>query len=186
MRNYAENTLRWVGYTRQRPANDFGFKLDAETDGALRNQIYMGGQFRLTDDDALVLTVRLGGAKYFIAPITNFWGTTNDILGRTGSLNKTQSVANPDGTYTYVVSVRDPGVHNWVDPSGLHEGIVTLRWAEFPGGRPTRDVAVESQVVPLARWRDGLPASTRFVTAAERREQIAERARNYAWRLLDH
>ncbi|MBP1687234.1 MAG: hypothetical protein H6Q33_3377 [Deltaproteobacteria bacterium] len=186
MRYYAENTLRWVGFTCRRPVNDFRMKLDADTDGALRNQIYMGGQFRLTDEEALVLTVRLGGAKYFIAPITNIWGTTNDILNRTGSLNKAQSVANPDGTYTYVVSVADPGVHNWVDPSGLHEGIMTLRWAEFSTGRPTTDLGVQSEVVPLAQLRNALPAGTRFVTAAERREQIAERARNYAWRLLDH
>jgi hypothetical protein len=186
MRAYADNTMRWNNQALEKPANTFRFTIDRETDGALRNQVYILGHFHLTDDEALVLNVRLGGAKYFLAPITNVWGTTNDIVNRTGSLNKAQSVANPDGTYTYVISVRDPGVHNWVDPSGMHEGILTLRWAEFPAGRPAADLGVESQVVPLARLRDVLPPGTKFVTPAERQQQVTERARVYVRRLLDH
>ena len=38
---------------------------------------------------------------------------------------------NADGTYTYVIAARDPGVHNWIDTDGLREGILTLRMAEF-------------------------------------------------------
>jgi hypothetical protein len=186
MRTYADNTMRWNNQALSKPVNTFNFTIDRDTDGALRNQIYILGHFDLQDDEALVLNVRLGGARYFLAPITNVWGTTNDIVNRTGSLNKAQSVANRDGTYTYVVSVRDPGVHNWVDPCGMHEGILTLRWAEFPGGRAGSDVGVDSQVVPAARLSDFLPAETTFVTPAERQAQLAERARGYARRLLDH
>ena len=42
------------------------------------------------------------GAEYFTVPLSNIWGTTLDVLDRTGSLNKAQSLANEDGTYTYV------------------------------------------------------------------------------------
>lgn len=186
MRTYADNTVRWNRQALDKPANSFNFTIDRDTDGALRNQIYILGHFLLQDDEALVLTVRTGGAKYFLAPITNLWGTTNDIVHRTGSLNKAQSVANPDGTYTYVVSVADPGVHNWIDPCGMHQGILTLRWAEFPSGRPAADVGVESSVVPLAQLRTVLPLGTTFVMPGQRQEQLAARARSYAWRLLDH
>jgi len=186
MRAYAEHTVRWNHQALQHPANEFSFAIDRETDGALRNQLYKLGHFRLGPDEALVLDVRLGGAKYFVAPITNVWGTTNDIQHRTASLNKAQSVANPDGSYTYVVSVEDPGVHNWVDPCGMPEGILTLRWAEFPTGRPTREVGVAGRVVPLARLAGALPDGTRRVGRAERERQCAERASAYAWRLLDH
>ena len=75
-----------------------------------------------------------GGAEYFTVPLSNIWGTTLDVLDRTGSLNKAQSLANDDGTYTYVIAAEDPGVHNWIDTDGLHEGILTLRMAEFPEG----------------------------------------------------
>src|SRR6476619_3793428 len=47
---------------------------------------------------------------------------------------------NAGGTWTYVISNADPLVHNWVDPWGLTEGILTLRMAEFPGQRPTDDL----------------------------------------------
>jgi hypothetical protein len=186
MREYADNTVRWNHQALQHPANVFSFDIDRDTDGALRNQLYKLGHFRLRPGEALVLDVRLGGAKYFVAPITNLWGTTNDIQHRTASLNKAQSVANPDGSYTYVVSVEDPGVHNWLDPCGMPEGILTLRWAEFPTGRPTRDVGVASRVVPLAKLREALPDGTRWVGSDERERQRAERARAYMWRLLDH
>jgi hypothetical protein len=186
MRAYADNTVRWNKQALEKPINSFRFTIDRDTDGALRNQIYILGHFQLRDDEALVLTVRTGGARYFVAPITNLWGTTNDIVNRTGCLNKAQSVANADGTYTYVVAVNDPGVHNWVDPCGLHEGILTLRWAEFPSGRPGPDVGVDSTVVSAGQLRKVLPPDTKWVTPAERQQQLAERARAYAWRLLDH
>jgi hypothetical protein len=185
MRAFADNTVRWNQQALQYPANTFDFDIDRDTDGALRSQIYKLGHFRLRDDEALVLTVRTGGAAYLIVPITNLWGTTNDIVQRTASLNKAQSEPNPDGTFTYVVSVPDPGVHNWVDPCDMHEGILTLRWAEFPSGRPPRDLGVESRLVPLARLREHLPEGARFVTPEERRSQREGRARDYAWRLLD-
>jgi hypothetical protein len=116
-------------------------------------------------------------------PIGNVWGTTLDIVDKTSSLNKAQSVANADGTFTYVLSRRDPGVHNWIDPCGLGEGILTLRMAEFPGSRPNDDLAARSRVVPFASLRAELPAGTKWVTPAERSAQLAARAAAYKRRL---
>lgn len=186
MRSYAENTVRWNDQALKKPANDLAFTIDRDTDGALRNQLYILGHFRIGDDEALVLDVHTGGAKYFNAPITNIWGTTNDIANRTASMNLSHLAANPDGSYTLVIAMQDPGVHNWLDPCDLHEGILTLRWAEFPNDRRTAETRAASRVVPLAQLRESLPAGTRFVTPAERREQCARRARSYAWRLQDH
>ena len=133
----------------------------------------------------LVLDVHLGGAKYFIAPITNIWGTTNEIVRRTGSLNSAQSKPNGDGTYTFVVSTPDPGIYNWIDPDGMREGLMTLRWAEFDGGRPSPQLGVQSRIVKLAELPRAVPKDA-FVTPDGRRSQLAERAASYAWRLLDH
>ena len=186
MRRYAENTMRWNQQALGRPVNSFSFTIDRDTDGALRNQIYIMGKFELADDEALVLDVHLGGAKYFIAPITNIWGTTNEIVRRTGSLNSAQSKPNGDGTYTFVVSTADPGIHNWIDPDGMREGLMTLRWAEFDGGRPSPQLGVQSRIVKLAELPRAVPKDTAFVTPDGRRSQLAERAASYAWRLLDH
>lgn len=185
MREFADNTVRWNAQALQRPANSIDFTIDRDTDGALRNQFYVLGHFQLRDDEALLLTLHTAGAQYFIVPITNVWGTSNEIVHRTGSLNKAQSVANADGTYTFVIAVRDPGIHNWVDPSDMSEGIITARWAEFPDGRPDGKVALESRLVKFADLERELPADTRRVTPAQRAEQLAQRAAGYLRRVAD-
>lgn len=186
MWRWAESSERWNAQAADKPVNKIEFKIDRQTDGALRNQIYMLAFFRLTSDaEVLVVHVGLGGAEYFICPVTNVWGTTNEISNRTGSLNKAQSVPNRDGSYSYVLSAVDPGVHNWVDTSGTHEGILTLRWAEFPNGRPGPGLFADSQLLRLDRLREQLPPETRFVTAQERAQQQQQRAASYRWRLLE-
>jgi len=185
MWKWVKSSDRWNAQTAGRPANKLEFVIDRQTDGALRNQVYILGDFRLSDDEALVIDVELGGAQYFICPVTNVWGTTNDIVNRTGSLNKAQSVANADGSYTYVVSAFDPGVHNWVDTCGTHEGILTLRWAEFPEGRPGPGLRAQSRLVRRERLRAELPPGTRWLTGEQRARQLARRAASYAWRLAE-
>jgi hypothetical protein len=170
------------GMTMGKP-NRFHLAYSADKGGALRNQVYVGGHFQLDDDEAFVIDVNDGGARYFTVPISNVWGTTMGIMDRTGSLNKAQSEPNADGTWTYVLSNSDPGVHNWVDPCGLAEGILTLRMAEFPDQRPLDGLAAAGRVVKVADLESVLPAGTREVTAEERSTQIADRAVAYARRL---
>ncbi len=183
MRKYATNTHRWNNQALLKQANDFSFVIDREDDGAQVGQIYIMGHFQLPDDDhAIVLEVDMGGADYFIAPITNVWGTTNNITDRNGCLNKAQSVANADGSYTFVVSRQDPGVHNWLDPTDMLEGILTLRWAEFEDGKPADSLGVTSALVNLAEFQATLSDDQKIST--EQRQQLsAERAASYAWRL---
>lgn len=180
-----DSTMRWNAQATTRPANGFDFTIDRDSDGALRNQIYIMGHFDLADDEALVIEIGLGGADYFLAPITNIWGTTNDIVDRTSSLNLTQSVRDDADSLTYVVSRRDPGVWNWLDPCDMPEGLLTLRWAEFAEGRPGENFGARSKVVKLDALRDALPAGTRRVTPEERRQQQADRAASYAWRIAE-
>ncbi len=186
MWKWAKETDRWEAQTAGKPDNSFAFTIDRDSDGALRNQIYIMGRFKLpSDDHALVIDVDLGGADYFIAPITNVWGTTNDIYTRNGSMNRAQSVANPDGTLTFVLSKQDPGVWNWIDPTDMKEGTLTLRWAEFKGGKPGPNLGAKSKLVSLSAVRESVPAGTRFVTPDERKAQLAERAASYAWRIAE-
>ena len=140
--------------------------------------------FELPDEDhGILLQVDLGGADYFIAPITNIWGTTNTITHRQGCLNNQQALANPDGTYTFVLSLRDPGIHNWLDPSDMAEGILTLRWAEFADGRPADTLGVQSVLLPLSELD---PPQAMQLTPEERREACERRAASYSWRLAEN
>ena len=183
MLRYANFTLGLSRRTLQRPPNDFALAYSADQGGALRNQFYSSGHFRLADDEAFVVDVNDGGAAYFVVPLANVWGTTMDIVGRTSSLNKAQSRPNADGTYSFVLCPEDPGVHNWLDTCGMGEGMLTLRMAEFPGKTPRGDLAARGRVVKIARLRDELPAGTVWVSPGERARQRRDRRAAYTRRL---
>ena len=64
-------------------------------------------------------------------PVTNLWTVTGDYWDEQTSLNNAQAVANPDGTYTFVISPTDPGVRNWVSTGGLNQGTVSIRFQDL-------------------------------------------------------
>ncbi|MGO4444073.1 hypothetical protein AB4Z42_12035 [Mycobacterium sp. 2YAF39] len=162
--------------------NNFNLAWSADRVGAMRNQVYVMGRFELNPGEAFVVDVSDGGAEYFTVPLSNIWGTTLDIVDRTGSLNKSQSVPNEDGTYTYVISPTDPGLANWIDSDGLPEGILTLRMAEFGGDGPKEDLGAHGRVVQLDNLEKEVPSLKR-VSEQERTTELADRRAAYLRRL---
>ncbi len=166
--------------------NDVNLAWSADTVGAMRNQVYVMGRFDLNPGEAFIVDVSDGGAEYFTVPLSNIWGTTLDIVDRTGSLNKSQSMPNEDGTYTYVIAASDPGVSNWIDSDGLHEGILTLRMAEFGGDSgetgPREDLSARGRVVKLDDLEAEVP-TLRRVSERERATELANRRAAYLRRL---
>jgi hypothetical protein len=162
--------------------NNFDLAWSADKVGAMRNQVYVMGRFDLNDGEAFVVDVSDGGAEYFTVPLSNIWGTTLDIVDRTGSLNKAQSVRNEDGTYTYVISPVDPAVTNWIDSDGLREGILTLRMAEFGVDGPKEDLGARGWVVRLDDLEKEVP-TLRRVSEQERATELADRRAAYLRRL---
>ena len=182
MHKWAANTTRWNQQALSKPVNEFSFKIDRDTDGALRNQVYLLGHFALpSSDHCIKLDINLDGAKYFIAPITNIWGTTNNIVTKNGSLNNSQAKVNQDETYTFILSVNDPGVFNWLDPSGLSEGILTLRWSGFPNDIVGENLFAKSQVMLISDALNEITDDHR-ISSEERLNQLHEREESYSWR----
>jgi hypothetical protein len=177
-----DNTMRWGRQALDKPVNMFDFVIDRDTDGALRNQVYIMGHFNLQDDEGLLIDVDLGGAAYFIAPITNLWGTTNNIVTETGSLNLTQMKRDSDGAVRLLVSRKDPGIWNWLNTNDMQDGIMTLRWAEFENGRPNGNLKATGKVIKLADVAKEMPKAV-TVTPAERKQQLEYRAKSYLWRI---
>jgi hypothetical protein len=82
-----------------------------------------------------------------------------------------------DGRYRVVIAHRDPGVPNWLDTSGLREGMIATRYIR------TADVPPQTgQLVKLDQIRDLLASSTPSMTIDERRAQIAIRQAHVATR----
>jgi hypothetical protein len=137
-----------------------------------------GGRFALTDEEALLVTLDPAGSYYTGFQITDPWTIAPDPMLRLASLNKGQVVPNADGTVTYAIALADPGVANWIDTCGLHEGWMLTRWQGVPADaaldRMIREVRVMSVV--------DIPASVPAIDLAGRRSQIATRAQAFARR----
>ena len=102
---------------------------------------------------------------------------------RTISLSDHQARANPDGSYTYVLSPKDPGVYNWIDTGDLHDGITVIRW-ELLAKPAVIDQAVrEVRKLALVDLPGALPPEVPRVSAAERKQQQAERRADYELRI---
>jgi hypothetical protein len=137
----------------------------------------------LADDEAYVFTMGGGGAAYRDIVLHDYWFRTRPYWERTSSFNNAQGIPNPDGTTTYVVAHTDPGLHNWLDPVGLHELLVVHRWQGLPDPPgPAGPASAEGRLVKLDDLERALPPAMARVTPAQRAEQLARREREFLLR----
>jgi hypothetical protein len=136
------------------------------------------GHFTLGEDDAVIITANAAGATYRDIVLHDLWLRSLPNRDHQVSLTNAQMLPDADGRYTYVLSIADPGVHNWLDPSGLHDVLILHRWQGFPD--PDADApAIESRKLAFADLDASLPAGVVRVTPEERRAQIARRQAAY-------
>jgi hypothetical protein len=177
VKRYFAETVKGHGRILARPANVFVQPEIKATDGMLVTQAYSLGHFQLEKDQALVLTIHPGTAKYVTVPVSNLWGTTMDPVHHLSSRNLDQVKKNPDGSFTVVIAQTDPGLENWIDTEGLSEGMLFLRWAAIADSSPGAPrPAVESKVVSSA---DLASLGLGTVDKAAREREVKQRARDY-------
>lgn len=144
--------------------------------GGLVSQSGSTGHYNIADDEALVIHFTQGSAPYMSFMVHDPWWRTLPFAPRTASLNNGQLVKDGDGSFTIVVGPTDPGVHNWVDTGGVHEGIFYFRWQGLPPSDPNPPEIKGHALVKLNELKAHLPADTKFVSAEERASQQAARA----------
>ena len=135
------------------------------------------------DDEALVITIDPGSARYFNVPVTNVWTVTDDYWDQQTSLNNVQATAAADGTYTLVLSPTEPCtaagcVANWVSTGGLNQGTLSIRFQDIDLENfvaPT----VSARVIKLADLDTELPSGVAFLTPEERADALATRKAGY-------
>jgi hypothetical protein len=137
-----------------------------------------GGRYHIADDEAVLVTLDPVGSYYTGFQITDPWTIAPDPMHRLASLNKAQVTSNPDGTITYAIALTDPGIANWIDTCGLHEGWILTRWQGVPADAPLDQMIRDVRLVKI----DGIPVDIPRLDLAGRRAQIAARARSFAQR----
>ena len=143
------------------------------------------GSFKFGKDEALLVTLDPSGAKYLSVDLTDPWWVSREHIRANGNLNNVAAKANKDGSFTYVISAKDPGIQNWLDTGGLHEGSILIRWQDLPETVKSADGAVrEIKLVKLNELPKLLPAEATQVTPEQRKQQYASRALSYAHRYV--
>jgi hypothetical protein len=166
----------WHGFSnayRQVPANSVTPAIP--TPGGLVGQSSALGHFSLTEDQALVITVRPFDADYVGFQVGTDWFTSIDYANHTSSMTTAQARPNTDGSVTYVISLKDPGVANWIDPAGHPTGLIQIRWQGLPAGAMPPGYRPTAQLVSFDELATVLPADTVMVTERQRKAQIEQR-----------
>ncbi len=103
---------------------------------------YSMAPYVIGPDQALVMTGRWPDCRFANVCLWNRHQQTYDYATRRVSLNRTQTVLEPDGRFRMVLAGRDPGVTNWIDTEGRPFGLVFWRFM-LPEGEietPTAEV----------------------------------------------
>ena len=127
---------RWLEGVKARgtnvlnPLSDEG---DLQTPGGVR---YHEGHWKIGAGEALVVEFQPPEVPYWGFLIMNRWMESLEYRDRVVSRNSFQAERGRDGRVRLVVAHADPGVPNWIDTAGHHEGLMSLRWARVSGELP--------------------------------------------------
>ena len=141
--------------------------------GGVQGQQYYQGLFKLEPGQVLLLETELPErVRYWNIQLSDLMWNSVDWMNRQSSLNGGQARLDGDGKFRAVIAADDPGVPNWLDTGGNHEGAIMLRWTEASSGP-----APTLRLVNLADLRSHLPPETPFVSPEERDSQLRARRR---------
>lgn len=153
--------------------------------GGMPTQWGCKGNLDLGEDDALLVRSNAAGATFRNLVLTDQFHLSIEYWKRTSSLNMAQMAADEDGDFTFVVSARDPGVHNWLDTGGLRRMQFGQRFQAFARGAAHADPWMTARLVKFADLDRELPKGVQPIDAAGRARQIADRQAGVARRFIE-
>jgi hypothetical protein len=171
--NYAMGgAQRYIG-TPEAPAlsrNEFHANTAGRQQGGNPLGYWIGMMYELNPDDALVIEMPVIPARYWGFQLGSVWGQTTDYSYHQSSINGAQAKLDADGRFRAVLSLKDPGVPNWLDPAGLPVGNALLRFYK------SDDFVVPTVTrVTFADLRKHLPKDTPVVTPEQRKAELKAR-----------
>ncbi len=127
--------------------------------------------FVIKPDEAVIVEMDVPvGSAYWSFQTFDAWGKSLDYMHNQTDINMGRAVIDNDGKVRAVIGSSDPGVANWMDAMGRHQGICALRnYRSLTFTTPT------AKVVKAVDVRKHLPTDTRLVTTEERRKIVGSR-----------
>lgn len=140
----AKNTNRITGAPGQAHVDAQEDEVDTHCSTEM---LYMGGRWKIDEDHALIVTIKNPPAPftYWGLVLVNPWAESYDYRWARTCTNNARATASPDGHWRLVIASRDPGVPNWLDTGGRHEGQMLLRWVLAPN-------STQNPECELVRW----------------------------------
>jgi hypothetical protein len=174
---YVERLSRLcIGYVNKTRDSGLTHKMRLTSFGELGNgsdwpQAYFECVYDLQPGEMLLLETELPEQHVYwtVQVIDALWNQV-DLVHRQTSLNGHQARVDADGRFRAVLSVDDPGIHNWLDTGGHRRGMLIGRWYRC-SSHPTPKLTLIEQ----AQLRRHLPADTPVVDAEERAEALRQR-----------
>ena len=165
--------------------NELRPPMSAGAFGGMPTQWGCKANLALDDDQALIVRSNAAGAGFRNLVLTDAFHISIEYWQRTSSLNMDQMAADEDGDFTFVVSARDPGIHNWLDNGSVRRTQFGQRWQAFARGAKNPDPWMTSRVVKFADLEKELPSGVKRIDAISRHEQITAREAGYRRRFED-
>lgn len=128
--------------------------------------------WKVPEDEALVIRVRPPNASYWAVEFGNYWWESMDYRYRLCNTNCHHAQLEDNGDLLLVVAHEDPGVPNWLDPSGHGEGYIAVRWIGADA-YPKPDCLQ----LPVSQLQAHLADGVKTLSPAERKRQLAARRR---------
>ena len=141
------------------------------------------GTYSIDEDEFLLVTVKTKPGQFLGFQVADLWThKVVEYVASTGSLNNKQAETNIGGTsITFAISRQDPGIKNWLDIGGLHNGEFLIRWENLNPDEINSAVP-EIKLVKLSELNSVLPKTASLVTAEQRKVLNAQRELNYKLR----
>ncbi|MBV1688885.1 DUF1214 domain-containing protein [Novosphingobium sp. G106] len=167
---YAKIFVQFVRTLEKNPVNAVSLH-DWSGIGGLKGQTYYEGLFEIAEDEALILETEIPQTvQYWSVLLADRIFNTIEWEKCQSSINGHQATLDSDGKFRAVISIRDPGVPNWLETAGRTQGVVQGRWLKAD----TAPVPTLKRV-KVADVRAHLPAGTPVFGENERREQLLKR-----------
>lgn len=136
---------------------------------------YAMAVFDLAEDEALIITLNpMPDGVYWGIQLGDVWSRSLNFSHRQTSLNMSSVKADDDGVCRIVVAHKDPGIANWLDTTGRHQGTVVFR-----NYKTLTQPVPSTQKVTLAELATHLPQTTLHVSPDQRAATLEARRLAY-------